>query len=73
MIRIPSNITDYTYQAEFNKALDQTISSDSLDFTDFKVSYDGDQVVASVVESYTYYIDDGFDGESFRRKMYTLI
>jgi len=69
---IQYRLTDYTYQAELNKALDQTISSDRLVFTDFKVSYDGAQAVASIVESYTYYIDDGFDGESFRRKMYTF-
>lgn len=69
---IQYRLTDYAYQAELNKALDQTISNDSLEFTDFKVSYDGDQAVASIVESYTYYINDGFDGESFRRKMYTF-
>lgn len=46
---------------------------DNLVFTDFKVQIKSkNSAVASVVESYTYYITDGFDDESFRRKMYTF-
>ncbi len=37
-----------------------------------KRQYDKNSTEASLVESYTYYITDGFDEESFRRKMYTF-
>lgn len=69
---IQYRLSEYAYQAELNKALGHIISDDLLEFTDFSVEFSGDKAIANIVESYTYYINDGFDDESFRRKMYTL-
>ncbi len=66
-------LTDYEYQSALNKALGWEILSDDLVFSNFKVQkIDKNSAEASIVESYTYYITDGFDDESFRRKMYTF-
>lgn len=66
-------LTDYKYQSALNKALGWKILDDDLIFTDFKVqNINNTYAVASVVESYTYYITDGFNDKSFRRKMYTF-
>ncbi|PKM76124.1 MAG: hypothetical protein CVU90_14050 [Firmicutes bacterium HGW-Firmicutes-15] len=66
-------LTDYQYQSALNKALGWKITRDDLVFTDFKIQKKNKNYVeASVVESYTYNITDGFDGKSFRRKMYTF-
>jgi putative amidase-like protein len=69
---IQYRLTDYIYQSELNEAINQSISNDSLEFTDFKITYNGIEATASIVESYTYYSNDGFDDKSFRRKMYTF-
>lgn len=66
-------LTDYEYQSALNNALGWKILRDNLIFTGFKVQKKSkDSAVASVVESYTYYITNGFNDESFRRKMYTF-
>lgn len=52
---IKYRLSDYVYQAKLNMALNQVISDDKLEFTDFKVKYDGNNATASIVESYTYY------------------
>lgn len=65
-------LTDYQYRSALNKALGWEILQDDLVFTDFKAEVSGNTAIASVVESYSYYITDGFDSESFRRKMYTF-
>lgn len=69
---IQYRLTDYEYQSEQNKALNHIISNDNLDFSDFTVSYKSDEAIASIVESYTYKSNDGFDGTNFRKKKYTL-
>lgn len=66
-------LTDYQYHSALYKALGWTISKDDLAFTNFKVeTKNKNSAVASIVESYTYYISDGFGDKSFRRKMYTF-
>lgn len=65
-------LTDFQYQSALNKALGWEILWDDLAFTDFKVEKSNNTAIASVVESYSYYITDGFDSNSFRRKMYTF-
>lgn len=71
--KVQYRLTDYEYQSALNNALDWKISQDNLSFTDFKVQKKSENsAVASVVESYTYQINDGFNQQSFRRKMYTF-
>ena len=60
------------YLKELNNLMGWTISKDNLSFSDFDVAVDKDAAQASVVEDYKYFIDDGFDGESFRRREYTF-
>lgn len=70
---IQYRLTGYEYQSALNKALGWTISKDNLVFKNFKLhKIDKDSAVASVVELYTYYANNGFDDESFRSKMYTF-
>lgn len=69
---IKYRMSTFYYESEIKKALKEVISIDNLEFTDFKVTYNGDIATASIVESYTYYSNDGFDGKSFRRKKYTF-
>jgi len=66
-------VSEYQYQAALNEAMGWDILNDDLQFTDYKIEIDGNKAKATVVESYTYFITDGFDSESFRRRMYTFI
>lgn len=69
---IQYRLTDFQYQSALNKALGWEILWDDLVFSDFKVNRSNSTATASVVESYSYYVTDGFDSNSFRRKMYTF-
>ena len=69
---IQYRLTDYNYQSKLNEVLEQNISDDTLEFTNFDVTYKDSKATANIVESYTYYSNDGFDDISFRRKMYTF-
>lgn len=63
-------LSEYQYQTNLNRLLDQVIQKDVIEFTDFTVSFNGNTAKVSIVETYTYYVDDGFDGFNFRRRMY---
>ena len=63
-------LSEYKYQMNLNQLLRQVIRTDSIEFSDFTVTQDANEAKASLVESYKYYINDGFDEENFRRRMY---
>lgn len=69
---IQYRLTEYEYQSALNKALGWQILRDELVLSDFIIQIKGRDATASVVESYTYFQTDGFDSDSFRRKMYTF-
>ncbi len=70
---IQYRLTGYKYQSALNKALGWMISKDNLVFKDFKLQkIDKNSAVASVVESYAYYANNGFNDENFRSKMYSF-
>jgi len=66
-------LSDSQYTAALNELMGWSIISDDIRFSDLKIEMSGKNAKASIVESYTYYINDGFSGESFRRKMYTFV
>ncbi len=70
--KIQYRLSEYDYLTALYNNLDWKITEDNLVFDDFKSEVDGNNAVAEVVESYTYYITDGFDDESFRRRKYTF-
>lgn len=60
------------YLKELNNLMGWTISKDNLSFSAFKVTINQNAAQSSIVEDYKYFIDDGFDDESFRRREYTF-
>ena len=62
------------YLRELYKELGWEILEDDISFWNFKSTVDSGKTtaVASIVEDYTYYITDGFDDESFRRREYSF-
>jgi hypothetical protein len=69
---IQYRLSEYECQTALNEALEHIIYMDALTFDGFEATVNGEEATANIVESYTYYIDDGFDSESFRRKKYTF-
>jgi hypothetical protein len=67
---IKYRLSEYEYLAKLYQTLKQVISDDSLEFTDFVLLSKEKTVTAGIVETYKYTINDGFDGENFRRRMY---
>lgn len=68
--KVAYRLSEYEYLAALYKALNQTILSDKISFSDFSLSIDGNSAQAKIVESYEYNINDGFEGESFRKRQY---
>jgi len=68
--KVAYRLSEYEYLAALYKALDQTILSDNISFSEFSLSIDGNSAQAKIVESYEYNINDGFKGESFRKRQY---
>jgi len=68
--KVAYRLSEYEYLAALYKALNQTILSDNISFSDFSLSIDGNSAQAKIVESYEYNINDGFEGESFRKRQY---
>ena len=64
--------SEYDYLAALYKTLGWEITSDNLVFDSFTADVDVSSATATVVESYTYYVTDGFGDESFRRREYTF-
>lgn len=60
------------YLKELNNLMGWTISEDYLSFSQYKATINQETARASIVEDYKYFINDGFDGESFRRREYTF-
>ena len=60
------------YLKELNKLMDWTISRDCISFDNYRAQIGKQVATARIVENYEYYINDGFDGESFRRREYTF-
>jgi len=54
---------------QLNKKL-RVIKWDSIDFSNFNVTINGDQADASIVENYSYYIDDTFKDTCYESKIY---
>lgn len=69
---IEYRISETEYKRALNDAMGWEITSDNIAFDDFAVEINGDKASASIVEDYTYYITDGFDSESFRRREYSF-
>lgn len=65
-------IAETEYKRALNEAMGWEITSDNISFDNFTIDVSGSQASASVVEDYTYYITDGFDSESFRRREYSF-
>jgi hypothetical protein len=63
-------LSEYQYQTNLNRLLKTVITNDEIEFTNFTVSLYGNTAKASIVETYTYYMNDGFDGFNFRRRLY---
>lgn len=68
--KVAYRLSEYKYLAALYNALNQTILSDNISFSDFSLSIDGNSAQAKIVESYEYYINDGFEGNSFRKRQY---
>lgn len=60
------------YLQELNNLMGWTIYEDFLSFSQYKVTINQKMACASIVEDYKYFINDGFDGESYRRREYTF-
>lgn len=60
------------YLKELNKLMNWTISRDCISFDNYRAQIEEQVATAKIVENYEYYINDGFDGESFRRREYTF-
>lgn len=65
-------LSELQYVSALCDALGWETLWDDLVFDDFTVSIDGNNAMASIVKSYTYYRTDGFDKQCFRRGMYTF-
>lgn len=69
---IAYRLTEAEYRRALNDAMGWKITSDSLSFNSYNAKISGTSATASIVEDYTYYVTDGFDGENFRRREYTF-
>jgi len=70
--QVEYRLSEYDYLNSLYNALDWKITSDSIVFDKFSVEINNDNAYASIVESYTYDITDGFKDNSFRRREYTF-
>lgn len=62
---------DYLYA--IRDALDWSVYDDNQEFTDFEVEITGDTANASIVETYTYYLDSDFESDyCFRKRGYDI-
>lgn len=68
--RISYRLCEYQNLASLFSINDTPILNDSILFSDFKYTINGNSATASIVEKYTYYADDGFDSESYRMREY---
>lgn len=61
-------------ESEYLKSLFQTnkwfVSKDNIMFHSFTNKLNGKYASASIVEEYTYFVNDDFDGENFRKREY---
>ena len=64
--------SEFEYLNKLNEVLDYEIVYDNISFDGFKAEIDGENAEASIVESYSYYQNDGFDTECFRMREYTF-
>lgn len=64
--------SEYDYLSALYDEMGWTITSDNIEFDSSTITIDGNIATATVVESYTYFITDGFSDESFRRREYTF-
>ncbi|MBD5115138.1 MAG: hypothetical protein HDT46_08050 [Ruminococcaceae bacterium] len=64
--------SEFEYLNKLNEVLDSEIIYDNISFDGFKTDIDGENAEASIVESYSYYRNDGFDIESFRMREYNF-
>ena len=69
---IEYRLSETEYKLALNDAMGWEITSDNISFDNFIVNISGKDATASIVEDYTYYITDGFDSESFRRREYSF-
>jgi hypothetical protein len=65
-------LSEYRYLSALYEALEWEILWDDLTFADFKTSINDNHATATVVESYKYYLNNDFDKQSFRRRMYNF-
>lgn len=65
LYRLKSNELRY----QLNKKL-RVIKWDNIDFNNFNVTINGNQADASIVENYSYYIDDTFKDTCYENKIY---
>lgn len=70
--KIQYRLSEFDYLNALYKELGWEILEDNLSFDNIQVKINGNTAVVKVVESYTYYVTDGFDDESFRRREYTF-
>lgn len=62
---------DYLYAV--HNALGWSVYKDNLEYIDFAVEIKDDEAKASIVESYTYYMDSDFDSDfCFRKRCYNI-
>lgn len=63
-------LSEYDYLKALYADRDYQISDDNITFDSFKCSIIGNKAEASVVETYTYHINDEFNEECFRMREY---
>ncbi len=69
---VKNHVSQYKYLNALYKANGWTFYSDSLSFSGFKAEIDGDNAHASIVEEYSYDIDNGFDNLSWLSREYSI-
>lgn len=70
---IQYHLSTFAFQNAFNNAREVEIFDDNISFRDFAVEIENGSATASIVEEYSYYLDEGFDDDyNYRMREYTF-
>ena len=70
---IQYRLSEFAFQNALNDTKNVEITQDKISFHSFKANISNDTAVASIVEEYVYYLDEGFDDDyNYRMREYTF-
>ena len=69
---VKNHISQYDYLNSLYEAKDWTVYSDNLSFSEYNVEINGDYANASIVEEYSYDINNGFDELCWLSREYSI-